>query len=118
MVNKRGKKTITLASLQNKPLNNLLAVIAMLPPWIMLVMKEEMVMTIMVISIIVSLVLAFVISKQGYTSLICLLCGYKVYEGQNINGMKMLLVSKRTWASHKDIHDIVLLSDSFALIVQ
>lgn len=118
MKKKKGVKSITLSSLQNKPLNNLLPVVAMLPPWIMLIMRDEWLTAVMVMSIIVALALAYVISRQGYTSLTCLLCGYKVYEGQNTNGMRIHLLSKRTWGNYKDIHDIVLLSDNYALIVQ
>lgn len=117
IVHKRGIKSITLSSLQNKTINNLLPVVTMLPPWLMLIMKNELLTTVMVMSIIVALILTYVISRQGYTSLIFLLCGYKVYEGQNTNGMKIQLISKRIWRNYKDIRTIILLSDNFALIV-
>ncbi len=114
---KRGERSIILKSLQNTTTNNiLLHVVAMLPPWITLLRKEEA-MVVLVITILVSLGIAFVLSRQGYTSLIFLLCGYKRYEGENLNGMKIQLLSKRIWRSHTDIRRIVMLSDNFALVV-
>lgn len=74
-------------------------------------------MVTLVSTILVSFGLAYFVSRQGYTSLIFLLCGYKRYEGENINGMKIQLLSKRIWRNHKDIRRIVMLSDNFALIV-
>lgn len=117
MESKRGMKSITLSSLQNKPLNNLLPVVAMLPPWIMLIIRDKWLTVVMVMSILLALTLTYIISKQGYSSLIFLLCGYKVYEGQNTNGMEIQLISKRIWRNYKDIRNVILLSDNFALIV-
>ena len=116
MTQKRGERSITLKSLQNTTINNLLPIVAMLPPWVTLLLKDES-LVILVSTILVSLGLAYLVSRQGYTSLIFLLCGYKRYEGENINGMKIQLLSKRIWRSHKDIRRIVMLSDNFALIV-
>ena len=90
--------------------------VAMLPPWVTLLLKDEA-MVVLVSTILVSLGIAYFVSRQGYTSLIFLLCGYKRYEGENLNGMKIQLLSKRIWRSHKDIHRIVMLSDNFALVV-
>lgn len=90
--------------------------VAMLPPWVTLLLRDEA-MVILVSTILVSFGLAYFVSRQGYTSLIFLLCGYKRYEGENINGMKIQLLSKRIWRNHKDIRRIVMLSDNFALIV-
>lgn len=116
MTQKRGERSISLKSLQNTTINNLMPAVAMLPPWVTLLLKDEA-MVILVSTILVSLGLAYFVSRQGYTSLIFLLCGYKRYEGENINGMKIQLLSKRIWRSHKDIRSIVMLSDNFALVV-
>ena len=94
----------------------MLPVVAMLPPWITLLLKDEA-MVVLVSTILVSLGIAFFVSRQGYTSLLFLLCGYKRYEGENLNGMKIQLLSKRIWRCHKDIRRIVMLSDNFALVV-
>ena len=90
--------------------------VAMLPPWVTLLLRDEA-MVILVSTILVSFGMAYFVSRQGYTSLIFLLCGYKRYEGESINGMKIQLLSKRIWRNHKDIRRIVMLSDNFALIV-
>ena len=113
---KRGERSIILTSLQNTITNNVLPIVAILPPWITLLMKDEA-MVVLVSTILVSLGIAFFVSRQGYTSLIFLLCGYKRYEGENLNGMKIQLLSKRIWRCHKDIRRIVMLSDNFALVV-
>ena len=116
MIQKRGERSITLKSLQNTTINNLMPAVAMLPPWVTLLLRDEAMVT-LVSTILVSFGLAYFVSRQGYTSLIFLLCGYKRYEGENINGMKIQLLSKRIWRNHKDIRRIVMLSDNFALIV-
>lgn len=116
IIQKRGERSIILTSLQNTTTNNMLPVVAMLPPWITLLLKDEA-MVVLVSTILVSLGIAFFVSRQGYTSLIFLLCGYKRYEGEILNGMKIQLLSKRVWRCHKDIRRIVMLSDNFALVV-
>ena len=115
----RGKKcvrTITLSNLQHHTNNNILPVMAMLPPWATLVMKNDA-MIVLTLSIALSLVVSYILSRQGYLSLVFLLCGYRLYEGENSNFMKIKLLSRRVWRNHKDIRNIVLLSDNFALII-
>lgn len=114
---KRGIRTISLASLQYKTINNWILVITMLPPWLTLLMKDDLMTICLTMTIIISLVITIIISRQGYSSLIFLLCGYRRYEGENSNGMKIQLLAKRVWKNAKDVHNIVQLSDNFALIV-
>lgn len=114
---KNGKKTISLASLQYEAINNWLPIITMLPPWLTLLMKEDLVMLCLTMTIIISLFIMFVLSRQGYLSLVFLLCGYRRYTGENINGMKIQLLTDRVWKNAKDIHNIVQLSDNYVLVV-
>lgn len=114
---RKGKKTISLASIQYKAINNWLPIIAMLPPWLTLLMKDDLIMICLTMTIILSLVITVVISRQDYTSIIFLLCGYRRYEGENIKGMKIQLLTDRVWKNAKDIHEIVQLSDNFVLVL-
>ena len=113
---KRCVKSITLSELQPSGNSNILPVVAMLPPWVTLVLKNDA-MIVLTITSILSIVVTFILSRQGYMSLILLLCGYRLYEGTNTNGMKMKLLSRRVWRNHRDIKNIALLSDNFAQII-
>lgn len=113
---KRCVKTITLFKLQPCNNSNMLPVVAMLPPWLTLVWKNDA-KIVLTITIAMSLIVSYILSRQGYSSLIILLCGYKLYEGENSNGMKMKLLSRRVWRNHKDIREIAIISDNFALII-
>ncbi len=116
MKERRGELSITLSSLQNTSSNNLLPVIAMLPPWVTLLQRDQAEL-VLIVTVLLSIAIAYYVSRQGYISLIFLMCGYKFYEGVNKNGMKLQLLSKRTWRNHKDISRIVMLSDNFALVL-
>ncbi|MBO4531378.1 MAG: hypothetical protein J5767_12165 [Paludibacteraceae bacterium] len=113
---KRETRTIMLSSIQYQTMGNILPVVAMLPPWLTLLLKDE-VMLVMTMTAILSLVITCVMSRQGYSSLIFLLCGYKRYEGQDKNGMKIQLLSRRTWRNSRDVRTVILLSDYFSLVI-
>ena len=112
---KRCIKSITLSDLQPYG-NNILTVVSMLPPWLTL-FWEHNVMIVLIMTFLLSIVVTYILSRQGYLSLIFLFCGYRLYDGTNTNGMKMKLLSRRVWRNHKDVRDIVLISDNFALII-
>ena len=90
--------------------------VALLPPWVTLVLNNDA-MIVLTMTSLLSLVVTFVLSRQGYLGLILMLCGYRLYEGVNENGMKMLLLSRRVWRNHQDVRKIAMLSDNFALIL-
>ena len=113
---KRCVKSISLSILQPCGNNNILSVIAMLPPWVTLILKNDALIVLTMTSIL-SIIVTFILSRHGYLSLILMLCGYRLYDGENINGMKMKLLSRRVWRNHKDVRNIALLSDNFALII-
>lgn len=117
MKSKRGVRSVTLSSLQHKPLNNLIPFFMMLPPWLTLFMRNDLIIICLTMTVVLSLAITFVISRQGYSSLFFFLCGYTRYEGEDINGMRIQLLTNRTWRNAKDIHNIVFLSDTFALVV-
>ena len=112
----RGAKTISLSSLQFQTFGNMMSVVTILPPWLTLLMRNEATI-IMTMTVLISIVITYIMSKQGYSSLIFMLWGYKRYEGQNVNGMKIQLLSKRIWRNPNDIRTIVLLSDNFGLVL-
>ena len=114
--NKRGVKTIILSSLQPQKTGNILQCFALLPPWLTFLFRKELIL-VLVFSIVISLVITLVISRQGYSSLIFSLLGYKSYEGKNRNGMSITLISKRSWKTHTDIREIIPLTDNLALII-
>lgn len=116
MRSRRGVKTITLSSLQPQKTGNILQCFAMLPPWLTFLFRKELMM-VMLFCIIISLVITLVISRQGFSSLIFSLLGYKAYDGKNRNGMLITLISKRDWKNHTDICEIIPLTDNMALIV-
>lgn len=113
---RRGKNTITLSSLQPLQMNNVLQFFTLLPPWLTFMFKRDLILM-LILAIVFSLVFTYILSRQGYSSLIFGLLGYRTYEGKNRNGMNITLLSKRAWNSHADIRHIVPLSDSLALIV-
>ena len=112
----RCVRSITLSNLQPCNDRNILSVVALLPPWVTLFLKNDA-MIVLTMTSFLSLVVTFVLSRQGYFSIILLLCGYRLYEGLNTNGMKMLLLSRRVWRNHQDVRKIAMLSDNFALIL-
>lgn len=112
----RSVRSITLSNLQPCSDKNILSVVALLPPWVTLVLNNDA-MIVLTMTSLLSLVVTFVLSRQGYLGLILLLCGYRLYEGVNANGMKMLLLSRRVWRNHQDVRKIAMLSDNFALIL-
>lgn len=114
---KSGTRTITLSSLQYQPICDLLPMVSLLPPWLSLLSRNEVMIVIIVIITIVALIITYCMSRQGYSSLVFLLCGYLRYEGQDRNGMKIQLLSRRTWRNYRDIRTIYLLSDNFALVI-
>lgn len=116
---KRCVKSISLSHLQPCANNNLLPLVSMLPPWLTLIFKNEVMMVwiVLIMTVVISLVISYVLSRQGYLSLILLFCGYRLYDGENTNGMKIKLLSRRVWRNHRDVRYIALLSDNFALIV-
>ena len=114
--NRRSIKTITLSSLQLMQLGNILQFFTLLPPWLTFMFKKDL-MLVLVLSTFISFVLTSILSRQGYSSLIFGLLGYRTYEGKNRNGMNITLLSKRAWNNHTDIRHIILLTDSLALIV-
>ena len=113
---KRGIKTITLSSLQYHSSGNFLSMLNILPPWITLFVKDDVIVLISMTAML-SLIITYVMSRRGYSSLIFLLSGYRMYEGEDRNKMKIQLLSKRMWRSTRDIQNIVFLSDNFALVV-
>lgn len=113
---KRCVMSITLSNLQYHTINNILPVVAMLPPWVTLVIKNDAII-VLTMTVTLSLVVTYILSRQGYSSLIFLMCGYRLYEGTNTNGMKIKLLSNRVWRNYKDIREVALLSDNFAQII-
>lgn len=116
--NNKSMKSIKLQLLQPKTVN-VLQIIAMLAPWATLIFKGENspVVAILIIIAVVALVISLLQSRHGYSSLVFALLGYNCYEGKNVNGMSIMLLSKRQWANAANISQIVSLTNEMALVV-
>ncbi len=116
--NNKSIKSIKLKSSQPKTVN-VLQIIAMLAPWATLLFKggEVPIVAILIVIGVIALVMIIALSKHGYASLVFTLLGYNCYEGRNVNGMFIMLLSKRHWGNVADISQIVLLTNEMALIV-
>ena len=116
--NSKSVKSIKLQSLQPKTMN-VLQIITMLAPWTTLIFKGENspVVAILIIVAVVALIISIVQSRHGYFSLIFVFLGYVCYEGKNVKGMSITLLSKRQWSKAADISQIVPLTNEMALVV-
>lgn len=114
----KSTKSIKLQSLQPKT-TNVLQIIAMLAPWTTLIFKgaDTPVVAILIIIAVVALTMCIAMSRHGYSSLVFVFLGYNCYEGKNVNGTPITLLSKRHWNNAADISKIVPLTDEMALIV-
>lgn len=114
---RHGLITIRLSSLQYSPISSILQLFTILPPWGTLLLKNNL-KIVLVLAVLLSLAITYAISKQGFGSLMFSLCGYRRFEGTNINGMKIQLLSRRNWKNTDDIRSVIVLNDNFALIVE
>ena len=112
----KNAKTIKLESIQYLSIGSIIPVFALFPPWLTFLMNKE-IRVLVIITVLTSLAIVFIVSKQGYTSLVFLLCGYKRYEGRGANGMNIHLLTRKAWGNPGDIRSIVPLSDNLVLIV-
>lgn len=113
---RRGARSIILSSLQYRQPDILYQFLSLVPSWLPLFFDKNT-EYVLIITTIISLILVFYISEQGYVSCVFYILGYKVYEGRNRNETTMLLLSRRVWNNPADVCNIIPLADNLSLII-
>lgn len=71
----------------------------------------------MVATVLLSLIISITMYKNSNYITTFQLLGYNCYQGTNINGMPIALLSKRSWRSPKDILKVIDINENLAIII-